>query len=147
RRRVFYRVIPGDTLRDVAGVLGVSVDELCRWNMVDPGASLHEGMTLQAFFPRASRPAGVILLQDAQARVLEVGSDDFFTYFEGLKGRKRVEVGAKDGDTFPKLARRYGLSAGMLERINHRSRTSALQPGEKVVVYVPATRSTEPAPP
>ena len=37
-----------------------------------------------------------------------------------------------------KLSKRYGLSLGMLERINHRSRRSKLYPGDKVVVYVPA---------
>ena len=146
RRRVFYRVVLGDVLRDVASALGVRVDELCRWNRVDPGATLHEGMTLQAYLPRTRRPQGVFLLDEVDARVLEVGSDEFFAHFEGLKGRKRVELVAKEGDTFAALSRRYGLSAGMLERINHRSRTSPVRPGDRLVVYVPASRPADPAP-
>jgi LysM repeat protein len=42
------------------------------------------------------------------------------------------------GDTWAKLARRYGVSLGLLERINQRSRRSSLQAGERVVIY--ATR-------
>jgi membrane-bound lytic murein transglycosylase D len=147
RRRVFYRVVPGDTLRDVAAVLGVATDGLCRWNAIDPGAALHEGMTLQAFVPKSRRLAGdggsVLILEEADARVIEVGTDAFFAHFEGLKGRKRVEIVAREGDDWRTLARRYGLTAGMLERINHRSRTSPLRPGEAIVVYVPAERVME----
>ncbi|EYF00351.1 transglycosylase SLT domain-containing protein [Chondromyces apiculatus] len=143
RRRVFYRVVPGDALRDIAAVLGVGLDEICRWNALDPGASLHEGMSLQAFLPKTRRHDSVLLLEEANARVLEVGSDEFFTHFEALKGRKRLEVVAREGDDWRKLSSRYSLSLGMLERINHRSRRSALQPGEKVVVYVPLGRPDE----
>jgi membrane-bound lytic murein transglycosylase D len=146
RRRVFYRVVPGDTLRDVAAVLGAGEGDLCRWNALDPGAALHDGMTLQAFVPKARRYDGVLLLDEANARVLEVGSDEFFAHFEGLKGRKRLEIAAREGDDWRKLSRRYGLTLGMLERINHRSRRSPLQPGEKVVVYVPVGSAVEPAP-
>ncbi|WP_245677914.1 lytic transglycosylase domain-containing protein [Chondromyces crocatus] len=149
RRRVFYRVVSGDALRDVASVLGVGVDELCRWNALDPSASLHEGMSLQVFLHKSRRTDDVLLLEEADARILPVGSDDFFAHFEALKGRKRLEVAVRDGDDWRKLSSRYGLSLGMLERINHRSRRSPLQPGEKVVVYVPLDRPSEPviAPP
>ncbi len=53
RKRVFYRVQAGDTLREIASVLRVPADDLHRWNDLDPGARLAEGMTLQA-----SRGAG-----------------------------------------------------------------------------------------
>jgi membrane-bound lytic murein transglycosylase D len=136
RRRVFYRVVPGDTLREVATALGVSADELCRWNVLDPSAALHEGMTLQAFVPQDAALEGVLVLDAREARVLPVGSTEFFAHFEGLKGRQRVEVVAKEGDTWRTLARRYGVTAGMLERINRRSRSSPLAAGDKLVVYV-----------
>jgi membrane-bound lytic murein transglycosylase D len=138
RRRVFYRVAPGDSLREVANALGVSPDELCRWNVLDASASLHEGMTLQAYVdPKASLDA-VLVLDAREARVLAVGSPEFFAHFEGLKGRQRVELVAKDGDTWRSIAKKYGVTAGLLERINRRSRSSALTAGDKLVVYVPA---------
>ncbi|WP_438035467.1 transglycosylase SLT domain-containing protein [Sorangium sp. So ce204] len=146
RRRVFYRVVAGDTLRDLAAVLSVTPDEICRWNTLAPGASLHEGMTLQLFVPRSQRHDGVFLLDEGGARVIEVGSEEFFTHFEGLKGRKRIEIAVREGDSFSKIASRYGLSVGSLERINQRSRRSPLMPGDRLVVYVPASRPDEPAP-
>ncbi|WP_437757926.1 transglycosylase SLT domain-containing protein [Sorangium sp. So ce1389] len=146
RRRVFYRVVAGDGLRDLAAVLSVTPDEICRWNTLAPGASLHEGMTLQLFVPRSHRYDGVFLLDEAEARVMEVGSEEFFAHFEGLKGRKRVEIAAREGDSFSKIATRYGLSVGSLERINQRSRRSVLMPGDRLVVYVPTTRPDDPAP-
>ncbi|WP_437782957.1 transglycosylase SLT domain-containing protein [Sorangium sp. So ce1097] len=139
RRRVFYRVVAGDALRDLAAVLSVTPDEICRWNTLAPGASLHEGMTLQLFVPRLQRYDGVFLLDEADARVMEVGSEEFFAHFEGLKGRKRIEIAVREGDTFSKLATRYGLSVGSLERINQRSRRSVLMPGDRLIVYVPTS--------
>ncbi|MGK3996183.1 transglycosylase SLT domain-containing protein [Sorangium sp. So ce1024] len=139
RRRVFYRVVAGDALRDLAAVLSVTPDEICRWNTLAPGASLHEGMTLQLFVPRSQRYDGVFLLDEADARVMEVGSEEFFAHFEGLKGRKRIEIAVREGDTFSKIASRYGLSVGSLERINQRSRRSVLMPGDRLIVYVPVS--------
>ncbi|WP_438027945.1 transglycosylase SLT domain-containing protein [Sorangium sp. So ce233] len=146
RRRVFYRVVAGDALRDLAAVLSVTPDEICRWNTLAPGASLHEGMTLQLFVPRSQRYDGVFLLDEADARVMEVGSEEFFAHFEGLKGRKRIEIAVREGDTFSKLATRYGLSVGSLERINQRSRRSVLMPGDRLVVYVPTSHPDDPPP-
>ncbi|WP_433934675.1 transglycosylase SLT domain-containing protein [Sorangium cellulosum] len=146
RRRVFYRVVAGDALRDLAAVLSVTPDEICRWNTLAPGASLHEGMTLQLFVPRSQRHEGVFLLDEANARVMEVGSEQFFAHFEGLKGRKRIEIAVREGDSFTKLATRYGLSVGSLERINQRSRRSVLMPGDRLVVYVPTSHPDDPPP-
>jgi membrane-bound lytic murein transglycosylase D len=137
RARVFYRVVPGDTLRDLANVFSVSADELCRWNALDPGATLQEGMTLQVFPPPSADLRNVVVLAEKQARILRVGTPEFFAHFEAQKGRKRIEVVAREGDTWRSIGKRYGLSAGMLERINRKSRTTPVRPGDKLVVYVP----------
>lgn len=136
RRRVFYRVVPGDTLRDLASLFGVGADELCRWNAIDPGASLHDGMTLQAYAPTGQPRGEVLVLEERDAQVLAVGSPEFFRHFEGLRGRTRLELVAGQGDTWRTIAHRYGLSAGQVERINGRARSSPLNPGDKLVVYV-----------
>ncbi len=145
RHRAFYRVVPGDTVRDVSNAIGVTADELCRWNALDPAAQLHDGMKLQVFVPKGKKLDGVALLSESDARVLPVGSNEFFAYFEAQRGRKRVEVTAKDGDTWKTVARRYNLSLGQLERINQRARSSTLTPGDKLVVYVPADKGQGPA--
>lgn len=146
RKRVFYRVVAGDTLRELSQVLGITADELCRWNTLDPTASLHEGMTLQAFVPNRRNLSDVLLLEDKDVKLMTVGTDEFFDYFEGKKGRKRIAVTVKAGDTFKDIAKRYGLSQGMVERINHRSRSAPLRPGERLVVYVPNKKAAPAVP-
>ena len=136
----------GDTLRDLAPVLGVTPDELCRWNLLDPGAVLHEGMTLQAFSPKAHSLDDARVLDEGDARILGVGTPEFFAHFEALRGRKRVELLAKDGDTWRSVATRNKLSMGQIERINQRARTSPLSPGDRYVVYV-STTDTAPGKP
>lgn len=148
RRRIFYRVVAGDTPREIALALSVSLADLCRWNAIDISAALHDGMVLQAFVPKAATFSHALVTEEENARVLAVGSPEFFEHFESLKGRKRIEVAIAEGDTWRGLSKRYGLSLGMLERINHRSRSSSLSAGDKVVVYVAAPKPTAPkAPP
>jgi membrane-bound lytic murein transglycosylase D len=142
RRRVFYRVVSGDTLRDLASVFAASVGDLARWNALDPAASLHDGMILQVYVPReAPARADVLTLEEKEARVLAVGSPEFFTHFEGLRGRTRLEIVAKKGDSFRSIAGKYGLSVAQLERINGRARSSALAAGDRVVVYMAANKA------
>jgi membrane-bound lytic murein transglycosylase D len=137
RRRVFYRVLVGDTLSEIASTMHVSVDELCRWNAIDPGARLQEGMTLQAFVAPDTDLSHILVVGEADVRILAVGSDEFFAALEQSQGFKRLTVTAKAGDTIESIGRRYEVSARLMERINRRSRNDALKPGETVIVYLP----------
>ena len=145
RERLFYRVIAGDTLRAVASVFTVSPDEICRWNAIDPGATLHDGMTLQIFTPKDRIPADARVLAEKDAQILASGTPEFVAHFESLRGRARLELVAKQGDTWRSVAARYGLTMGQMERINHRSRSSPLCEGDRCVVYVPTARVPEAA--
>lgn len=134
-RRVLYEVVWGDRVDEVARVLGVGVGDLCHWNNIDPSAKLHGKMVLQAFVKESSTLADVRVVEEREAKLLVVGSTEFFDHFESKNGRVRLVVTVKEGDTFASLAKRHGISVGMLERINHRSRSAALVPGEQLVVY------------
>jgi membrane-bound lytic murein transglycosylase D len=138
RKHVLYEVVWGDKLADVARVLGVTVDELCRWNAIDATAQLHGRMILQAFVDPRRKTDEVRLRDPGDVRLLVAGTDAFFEHVEGEKGRQRLKVTVGEGDTFKEIAKKYGLSLGMLERINHRSRWDALRPGETLVVYAKA---------
>jgi membrane-bound lytic murein transglycosylase D len=116
----------------------VSIDELRRWNDLDPSARLQEGMTLQAFVGPAVDLSHVVLLAESEARTVPAGSDDFFSYYEGTKGRRRITVTAKAGETLDQIGRRYGVSAALMERINHKPRSEALKEGDIVVVHTPS---------
>jgi membrane-bound lytic murein transglycosylase D len=156
RQRVFYRVLAGDTLKDVASALRVTTDDLRRWNDLDAVARLQDGMTLQVFVPKDADLSGVVVVPEADVRVLPVGSDEFFAALERDKGFKRVTVTARAGDTLESIGRRFEVRPRTMERVNRRGREESLRPGDPVVVYVPsatasrasstATASNAPAP-
>jgi len=139
RKRVFYRVLVGDTLRDISAALHVSVDDLDRWNDVDPSARLQEGMTLQAYVPTNADLSHVAVAGENDVRVLAVGSEEFFAAMEQERGFRRVTVTARAGDTLEAVGKRFDVSARNMERVNRRGRGDKLEPGETVVVWVPST--------
>jgi membrane-bound lytic murein transglycosylase D len=117
RDRVFYRVLVGDTPRAIADAFSVTLDDLSRWNALDLGARLQDGMALQLFVKKGVDLSRVLAMREPEVRVLAVGSDDFYTYEEAQKGRKRVTVTAKKGDTLE---------------------------GDAVIVYVPLAKGEKP---
>jgi membrane-bound lytic murein transglycosylase D len=138
RRRVFYRVVVGDTVKEIADAFHVTIDDLRRWNDLDPVGRLLEGMTLQVFVPASADLSKVSVLAENDAHVVPVGSSEFFEYWEGAKGKHRIVVQAKAGETIESIGRKYGVQGSTMERINRRTRNEALKDGESVVVYLPA---------
>lgn len=150
RKRVFYRVTSGDSLDSLATALGVSSPELALWNELDADANLVAGMTLQAFVAMDADLQRVRVITSEQTQVMQVGSREFIEYFEETAGRKRIVVNAKEGDTLTSIGKRFGLSPGMMERINHLSRSAPLTAGQEVIVYATKNKgvaSSETSPP
>ncbi len=139
RKRVFYRVLVGDTLKEIGSALHSSPDELARWNDLDPGARLQEGMTLQAFVAPDADLTRVVVVPESDVRVVGVGSEEFFAALEHDKGVKRITVVARAGDTVESIGRRFDVSPRTMERVNHQNRGHVLSAGDTVVVYVPNT--------
>jgi membrane-bound lytic murein transglycosylase D len=140
RKRVFYRVLPGDSLPRVAEVFGVSRSDVALWNALDDSARLPSGLVLQLFVKQDRDLSAVRCLSQAKAKILVAGSPEFFEYFEGQSGRHRFVVRAKDGDTLASIGKRYGATVGSMERINRRSRTDAVTQGQPIVVYTERAR-------
>jgi membrane-bound lytic murein transglycosylase D len=136
RERVFYRVLPGDTVEAVATAFAVRPEELVLWNGLEERAKLQSEMVLSVFVPRTAELQGVRFARERNAgKRLEAGSPSFLSHFEAEQGRQRLSLSAREGDTLAAIGRRYGLSAGMMERINHRARNERLKEGTPVVVY------------
>ena len=140
RSRLFYRVLPGDTLSRVANVFAVNVADIGLWNALDENARLQSGMALQLFVDKR-RTFAARTINPNETRVLVAGSPEFYDYFEGQNGRKRVVVSARESDTLATVGKRYGMTVGSMERINRRSRTDKLHAGESIVVYVERGRA------
>jgi membrane-bound lytic murein transglycosylase D len=141
RRRVFYRVQVGDTLRDVSSAFKVTPDELRRWNEIDPSARLVDGMTLQLFVPPSADLTKTVVLGEGDVRTLVAGTDEFFQHWDE-KGRRRLVLTAKAGDTLESIGKRHGVSTALMERINRRGRSAPLAEGDQVIVYAPGNGGT-----
>ncbi len=143
RSRLFYRVLQGDTLGRVANVFAVSTADLGLWNALDENARLQSGMALQLFVDK-NKNFSARSITPSQTHVLVAGTPEFYDYFEGQNGRKRVVVSARENDTLGSLGKRYGMTVGSMERVNRRSRTDKLHSGESIVVYVDRGRAVTP---
>jgi len=137
RERVFYQTREGDTLDGIADALGVRTDDLVEWNNLDPDAKLHPKMVLQVFVRKDFDPTAIVLLDSARVKAVTLGSDEFLELEAARRGKRRLVVETKSGDTLAKLGRRYGLTVGDLARINRFSYNTELRDGQKVVVYAP----------
>ncbi|HEX7452599.1 MAG TPA: transglycosylase SLT domain-containing protein, partial [Polyangiaceae bacterium] len=143
RSRLFYRVLQGDTLGRVANVFAVSTADLGLWNALDENARLQSGMALQLFVDK-NKNFSARTITPSQTHVLVAGTPEFYDYFEGQNGRKRVVVSAHENDTLATLGKRYGMTVGSMERVNRRSRTDKLHAGDSIVVYVDRGRAVTP---
>jgi membrane-bound lytic murein transglycosylase D len=137
KKRVFYRVVVGDSLPEVARALGVTEDDLVDWNDLDPEAKIQARMVLQAFVPETFDPStrGVALLDPARLNLVTMGSPEHLDVYEGRKGRVRVTVTVKPGDTLETIGKKFTLTKYDVARINGRGYTTPLVPGEELVVY------------
>ena len=145
RERLFYRTLPGDDLDSLASALMVRPDDLVVWNALDPKANLQADMVLQVFVPKGAAVDKVRLVSEQDTlEQLEVGSPRFLAHFEAEQGRQRLQIQAREGDTLQVIGKRYELSPGMMERINHFARDRRLSEGAAVVVYAKeGTAATE----
>jgi membrane-bound lytic murein transglycosylase D len=140
RQRVFYRVQIGDTVREVCESFQVTADEVRRWNTVDTSARLVEGMTLQLFVRRDFDLSRVVALAEDDVRTVIVGTEEFLHHWDE-RGRRRLLITVKDGDTLESIGQKHGVSPAMMERINRRSRKETLAEGDQVVVWTPPEKN------
>jgi membrane-bound lytic murein transglycosylase D len=132
---VYYAVRPHDQLGEIASAFGVTEADLARWNRLSPSAHLLKGMSLQIIVAKKTRLDDVRYIRPEKARVFLAGSSEFHEHFEGMKGKKRMLVSVKKGETLVGIGSRYGMTVGSMERVNQRSRSTVLVEGEQLIVY------------
>lgn len=137
RKRVFYRVVSGDTVTSIAKVLEVRRSQLVDWNGLDEAAKLHPRMILQAFVAPDFDPekAHCSLLDDTHLVVVTRGSDEHLDLAEERTGRVRTEYISKGDEKLADVAKRYGMGSHDLARINRISYNTVLAKGQKIIVY------------
>jgi membrane-bound lytic murein transglycosylase D len=146
KRRVFYRVVAGDTSSGVAAAFGIAREDLDLWNDLDLGAGLHPRMILQVFVPAgwdgvATDGAPIAVLDQERLLVITRGSEQHIALMEERMGRERMVYTAEKRESFADIGRKFGLTDHDIARINRRPHDTVLQPGEQVVVYKVVDRS------
>ncbi len=137
KRRVFYRVVAGDTLRSVARALAVTGAELAQWNAIDPDSNLQARMVLLAWVAPdfdADRHH-VNLLDEAQFAVVTRGSREHLDLAEARTGRVRTEYTAQGKEKLAEVAKKFGMGSHDLARINRISYDTVLARGQTIIVY------------
>ncbi len=145
RRRVFYRVVHGDSVRGIADALGVPTAELAGWNGLALDAKLHPRMVLQAWMAPtwSAEAAHVRLLDETRIIVVTRGSKEHVELAEARTGRQRIEYTASKRETFEQIGKKFGLAKRDVARINRLPPDTVVAPGESIVIYkvVDHTRS------
>jgi membrane-bound lytic murein transglycosylase D len=143
KRRVFYRVIIGDTLAGVARACNVSKKQLAEWNGVELDAKLHPKIILQAFVDKDfdENQRKVTLLDETQILIVTRGSKEHLDLSEQRVGRVRLEYSPTAPESFDTIGRRFGLTAYDMARINRRSSKTVVAAGDSVIVYQVVDRS------
>ena len=146
RKRVFYRVVQGDELEEIARFFKVTPEEVRLWNRVATDAKLQRGMFLQLYVPVGAELHQTLVLAPNEVRTLVVGSEDFFNFHESQQNRVRMRYRVKPGDTLRSLAERFELSVGSIARINQFAREKKLEPDSEIIIYAPdpTGKPTEP---
>jgi membrane-bound lytic murein transglycosylase D len=137
KRRVFYRVVGGDTLKAVAKALAVSPAELAAWNALDPDGNLHAKMVLLAWVAPSFDAAkhAVNLLDEDQLLVVTRGSPEHMDLAEARTGRVRTEYIADGKEKLADVAKKFGMGSHDLARINRISYDTVLAKGQTIIVY------------
>jgi LysM repeat protein len=137
KRRAFYRVVAGDTLKGVARALDVRSADLASWNALDPDGNLQARMVLVAWiapdFDAARRH--VNLLDDSQLAVVTRGSPEHMDLAEARTGRVRTEYTAQSKEKLADVAKKFGMGSHDLARINRISYDTVLTKGQTIIVY------------
>jgi membrane-bound lytic murein transglycosylase D len=137
KKRVFYRVVTGDSLKSVGAAFGLPMGDIAKWNGLEPDANLHPRMVLVAWvandFDADSRR--ITLLDDSQIVIVTRGSPEHMDMAEARMGRVRTEYVASSKEKLADVAKKFGMGSHDLARINRISYDTVLAKGQKIIVY------------
>ncbi len=137
KKRVFYRVVTGDTVKGIARALGVTREQLADWNGLEDTANLHPKMVLVAWvapeFDQVKRK--VSLLDESQLVIVTRGSPEHLDLAESRTGRVRTEYVAQAKEKLSDIAKKFGMGSHDLARINRISYDTVLSKGDRCIVY------------
>ena len=116
--KIIYQVIAGDSLWKVSNKFGTSVNNLVRWNQVNPNSFLSIGKKLVIWKVNKSKSDLVKITSTG----IDINRDIFYT----------VRV----GDSLSKIAERYKVKVQDIRTSNNLKKGDILQPGKKLTITI-----------
>jgi membrane-bound lytic murein transglycosylase D len=137
RKRVFYRVVAGDSVRSVAKAFGIKRADLVAWNGLTSEGKLHPRQVLSVWVTSGFDPERrkVTLLDESQLIVVTRGTPEHLDLVAQREGRQRLEYVAQGKEKLADIAKRYGMTKYDLARINRINHETVLSKGDKIIVY------------
>ncbi len=137
KKRVFARVVAGDSSRSIAKAMGVAKDDLIAWNGLDAAGNLHPRMIVQAWVAPgwSAKKAKVKLLDETRIVVVTRGSREHLDLAEARTGRERLEYAPKHRESFEDIGKKFGLGKRDVARINRMPADTVVEPGQTIIVY------------
>jgi membrane-bound lytic murein transglycosylase D len=102
-RKILYTVKPGDTLGDIAEIYDTRASRIRVWNGLEYGEYIYPNQKLTIWVPKGNTYQTVAQYYTVQS-----------------------------GDSFEKIAKRYGLSSNELKKLNPSMNYSKIYPGDRI---------------
>lgn len=128
------------SVAELGAALGIARAWLLLHNpQLTPAARLQAGQVVRVPAAELQAPLAQSEAQGDYA-LYALEEADWLNAYESVKLRKRVLHTTKKTTTLKELAKRFGVNAADLARINQRGRRETLQAGTEVIVYKPEAR-------
>ena len=118
-----YRVKRGDTLGAVSRRYGVPLAAILYWNKLNDPRDLRSGQELTIWTPEGNKPERQIV--------------------DSTPDGQTLAYTVKRGDTLWDIARQFNVTVSSVRAANNLSRRTAIYPGDKLTIRMPAGRKPE----
>jgi membrane-bound lytic murein transglycosylase D len=122
--KVVYEVVSGDSLWKIAAQFGASINDLVRWNHVQPSAPLSIGKELVIWLTNKN--------QTELAKIAKTGLDI----------TRKITYKVKSGDSLSKIANRYSVTVNQIREWNKLGASNFIHPGQKLKITISVVNSS-----
>ncbi|MDN7123908.1 LysM peptidoglycan-binding domain-containing protein [Pseudidiomarina sp. 1APP75-32.1] len=111
--KITHEIATGDTFWDLSRKYNVNLRQLAKWNGMAPTDPLRPGRELVVWLTDDSQPSGVT---------------------------RSIHYRVRSGDSLARIAQKFNVRIGDIEKWNQITRTKYLQPGQRLKLIVDVTR-------
>ena len=118
-----YTVVSGDSLWKISEQFGTSINNLIRWNHIQPSAPLSIGKELV-----------IRLTNKNQTELAKIART-------GLDITRKITYKVKSGDNLSKIASRYSVTVTQIRKWNELGTSHIIHPGQKLNITISVVNS------